>query len=102
MAVSAGCQTPSCKHFNGTLYDVGASFLAFGYNTTVPLFYYGTAASSRVGEDSVIIGGLNVPDQNLAVITSFNRTGLFNGSAGILGLGFPLTRWVILPRRASF
>ncbi|KAM5543418.1 hypothetical protein V8D89_002669 [Ganoderma adspersum] len=90
VAVSTGCQTVSCKHFNGTLYDDVASFSPFS-NTTVPLFYDNAAASGLIGEDSVIIGGLNVPDQTLAAISSFNRSNLFNGTAGVLGLGFPVT-----------
>ncbi|KAI1794370.1 acid protease [Ganoderma leucocontextum] len=89
VAVSTSCQTQSCKDFNGTLYDASESFQPFD-NTIVQLSY-GADASSVIGQDSVTIGGLSIPDQTLAAINSFNRSDLFNGTAGILGLGFPLT-----------
>ncbi|PIL23219.1 hypothetical protein GSI_14528 [Ganoderma sinense ZZ0214-1] len=89
VAISAGCQTVSCKHFHSTLYNASAVFLPLT-NSTVSLFYNDEAAPGLIGQELVVIGGLSVTDQTLAAISSFNESNLFNGTAGILGLGFPI------------
>ncbi|KAI0684465.1 aspartic peptidase domain-containing protein [Cytidiella melzeri] len=50
----------------------------------------GTHASGPIGTDDVSLAGLMAHQQYLAAITDTNTTVLETGSAGILGLGFPV------------
>ena len=98
VAVSTECQTESCKHFHSALYN-DTSLVPFSEPTPTALLSYDTAAvPGRIGLESVIIGGLNVPNQTLVAINNFNGSNLFNGTAGILGLGFPVNKWVTFAR----
>ena len=54
----------------------------------------GTQASGPIGTDTAGIAGLSVPDQCFAAIVETNTTVLNEGTAGILGLGFPPIRSV--------
>jgi len=52
----------------------------------------GTHAYGPIGKDTVGLAGLTLPDQYFAAINSTNTSVLETGSAGIIGLGFPVNR----------
>jgi hypothetical protein len=56
----------------------------------------GTFASGLVGSDNVTLGTFSLKDQTFAVIDRTNTTLIQYGLAGILGLGFPINRCVVL------
>jgi len=52
----------------------------------------GTHAYGPIGKDSFNLAGFTLENQYFAAINDTNTTVLQTGSAGILGLGFPLNR----------
>lgn len=56
----------------------------------------GTHATGPIGQDTVGIAGLAVKNQYFAAIVDTNTTIMETGSAGILGLGFPAIRSVLM------
>lgn len=62
----------------------------------------GTFASGLVGSDDVSLGTFNLKDQPFAVINRTNTTLIQYGLAGILGLGFPINRCVVLLKGRQF
>lgn len=55
-----------------------------------------TFANGLAGSDSVDVGGITLKDQTFAAINFTNTSIGDTGSAGILGLGFPINRYVLL------
>lgn len=53
----------------------------------------GTHAYGLIGKDTVELAGLKLKDQYFAAINDTDTTVAETGSAGILGLGFPVTRY---------
>ncbi|KAF8347580.1 aspartic peptidase domain-containing protein [Amanita rubescens] len=67
--------------FNSTGLDVQ---LLYGSSSS------STSAFGLIGTDAVSVAGLSLPGQYFAAINSTNTTVSETGSAGILGLGFPI------------
>lgn len=91
---SDACTSSQCGSL--TLYPQ-ASFQSA--NLDASLFYgdstTGTFASGEIGEDVVGVAGLSIEKQFFAAINSTNTTVLHTGSAGILGMGFPVNRYLL-------
>jgi Eukaryotic aspartyl protease len=93
--VSDACTESVCQPL--TLYPQ-ASFKSA--NLDARLFYgdstTGTFASGEIGKDIVGVAGLSIENQFFAAINNTNTTVLQTGSAGILGMGFPVNRYMIV------
>jgi Eukaryotic aspartyl protease len=93
--VSDACKESAC---NGLPLYPQASFQSA--NLDARLFYgdstTGTHAFGEVGRDIVGVAGLSIKNQFFAAINDTNTTVLQTGSAGILGMGFPVNRCSVL------
>ncbi|KAF8483152.1 aspartic peptidase domain-containing protein [Gautieria morchelliformis] len=87
--VSDACKESAC---NGLPLYPQASFQSAGLDAS--LFYgdstTGTHAFGEVGRDIVGVAGLSIRNQFFAAINDTNTTVLQTGSAGIVGMGFPV------------
>lgn len=69
--------------------------LTFGDSDT------GTFASGPIVSDEVTLAGLSMQEQPFVAVNSTNNNAVLNGGAGIIGLGFPSQRFVVLHIRCA-
>ena len=85
---SDACKTSICKRTNMPPYPT-AKLNRTG--ASVALFYgdslTGTHAIGPVGQDTVALAGLSIPQQPFAAISDTNNTSVMTGANGIFGLG---------------
>jgi len=94
--VSDACETTVCRNSNMPAYPSanitlagGAVNLQYGDSTS------GTYANGPVAQDVAAIAGLSMSQQIFAAISDTNSTAVTAGTNGIIGLGFPSTRYVL-------
>lgn len=88
----------ACRACKGVTLYPQASFQSA--NLDARLFYgdstTGTHAFGKIGKDVVGVAGLSITDQFFVAVNDTNTTVLQLGSAGILGMGFPVNRYLDL------
>ncbi len=91
---TTACDSPVCHAYNGGLYDKSASF-APGNTSEVPLLLAFSdlfdLSTGQIDRDTVTIGGLTMPNQTIGAVDNATSNAIWNGTAGVLGLGFPMT-----------
>jgi len=55
----------------------------------------GTYANGTVAQDVAAIAGLSMSQQTFVAVSDTNNTAVWAGTNGIIGLGFPSTRYVL-------
>ncbi|KAI0071144.1 acid protease [Panus rudis PR-1116 ss-1] len=92
---SDACKTEQCDSSASTPYAMASARLTgadvnlkFGDSTT------GTHASGPVVQDTVALAGLSLPDQVFAAINDTDNNAARQGTAGLIGFGFPSQSFV--------